>query len=121
MSGAYPISKLLSEIVGDDEVAFMTERLGYRDAMKGVRRIRLWIESGEGHRRIIGQIARVSGRGDELERAIAATREMRANEYEVAWLEKCRAEAATFRPFLCAIGSHSIPEGIWHLRCKWRP
>jgi hypothetical protein len=115
MSGAYPISKLLSEIVGNDlssEVAFVTERLGYRDALKAIRRIHLWTGSGEGHRRIIDQLARATGRGEELERAIVATREQRAKEYEAAWLERCKAEAETFLPFVCARGEHRIPTQI---------
>jgi hypothetical protein len=115
MSGAYPISKLLTEIVGEDlscEVDFMTERLGYRDAIKGVRRLHLWIGSGEGHQRIIDQISRVTGRGAELERAIAETHEMKTREWEESWLEGCKAKAATFRPFLCADGTHTVPNGI---------
>jgi len=107
MSGAYRLSKLLTEIVGEDlscEVDFMTKRLGYRDLVKGVRRLHLWIGSGEGHQRIIDQISRVTGRGEELEKAIAATREMKKREWEESWFESCIAEAATFRPFLCAIG-----------------
>ena len=82
----------------------MTKRLGYRDPVKGVRRLHLWIGSGEGHQRIIDQISRVTGRGEELEKAIAATREMKKREWEESWFESCIAEAATFRPFLCAIG-----------------
>ena len=60
----------------------MTKRLGYRDPVKGVRRLHLWVGSGEGHRRIIEQISRVTGRGAELERAIAETREMKKREWE---------------------------------------
>jgi hypothetical protein len=117
MSGAYtyPISRLLSEIVREhasSEADFMADGLGYRDPLKGVRRLHLWIGSGEGHQRIIDQISRVTGPGAELERAIAETREMKAREWDEAWLERCKAEAATFRPFLCAIGTHSVPSGI---------
>jgi hypothetical protein len=118
MSGAkYPITRLLAKIISDhasSEGEFITEVLGYRNVEKGLRRLHFWTEEGgEGaHQRIIGQIAQASGRGEELERAIAATREMKAKECEAAFLERCRGEAETFRPFLCPIGSQSVPEGI---------
>ena len=118
MSGAkYPITLLLAELISDhtsSEEDFITRSLGYRNVEKGLRRLHFWTEEGgeEAHQRIIGQIARATGRGEELERAIEATREMRANEYEAAFLERCKAEAETFRPFLCAVGTHSVPEGI---------
>ena len=117
MSGAskYPISELLAEIIAQhasSEMTFVAEHLGYRDGERGLRRLRLWMETGEGHQRIINQIAQVTGRGEDLQKAIAATREMKREELEANFLEQCREEAATFRPFLCAIGSQSVPEGI---------
>jgi hypothetical protein len=111
----YPIAELLSEIISEHascDADFVTDVLGYRDVAKGLRRIYLWYGSNGGHQRIINHIARVTGRGEELERAIAATREMTTREWEESWLERCKAEAATFRPFLCATGAHSVPTQI---------
>jgi hypothetical protein len=111
----YPIGQLISEIIREhasSEVAFVAQQLGYRDAEKGLRRLHLWTETGEGHQRVIRQIARATGRDEDLEAAIAATTEMKRNEWEAEFLEHCRGEAATFRPFLSAFGSHTVPEGI---------
>jgi len=113
----YPLNLLLSEIIEERascEAAFITGVLGYRDedVDKGLRRLHLWTETGEGHQRIIDHISRVTGRGEALKQAIVATREMRVREREQAFLEECQAEAETFRPFLYAVGTHSVPRGI---------
>jgi hypothetical protein len=90
----------------------VAQQLGYRDAEKGLRRLHLWTETGTGHQRIIHQIARATGRDVDLEAAIAATTEMKRNQWAAEFLEHCRGEAAAFRPFLCAFGTHTVPEGI---------
>jgi hypothetical protein len=111
----YPIAELLSEIISEHascDADFVTDVLGYRDVAKGLRRIHLWFGSNGGHQRIINHIARVTGRGEELQKAIAETSEIKTREWEESWLEGCRGEAATFRPFFCAIGTHSVPSQI---------
>jgi hypothetical protein len=79
MKGAsrYPISQLTLQIISEtasSEADFIINILGYRDAEQGLRRLRLRIDGGEGHQRIIGQISQMTGRGADLETAIAATR-----------------------------------------------
>src|SRR4051812_4425990 len=104
MSGAsnYPISQLTSEIIArnsSSEAEFVSTVLRYRDVAKGIARLRRWLDDGEGPNSIIKGLAWFTQRGPELEAAIVATRKVRAAEYEAAWLEQCKAEAETFRPF----------------------
>jgi hypothetical protein len=117
MPGAskYPISQLISDIVAQhssSETEFVRTVLGYRDLAKGTARLRGWLEDGEGPNSIIKELAWFTQRRPELEAAIAATRKVKAAEYEAAWLEQCKAEVNTFRAFLNAEGTDRIPNGI---------
>jgi hypothetical protein len=117
MSGAskYPISQLISDIIAEhssSETEFVNTVLGYHDLAKGTARLRRWLDDGDGPTSIIKGLAWFTHRGPELEAAIASTRKVKAAEYEAAWLEQCKAEAETFRPFLNAEGTDRIPNGI---------
>ena len=112
----YPISLLLSEIISEyapSEDDFITEVLGYRNLIRGRNRLYPWLGQGEGNsQRIIRQIANATGRGEDLERAIVATREMKTRQWEAEFLEMCKAEAGSFLPFVCARGEFRIPTQI---------
>ena len=117
MSGAspYPISRLISDLIiehSSSEDELVSRILGYHDLAKGGVKLRRWLYDGEGSNSVIKAIAWATQRGPELQEAIAVTRQIKAAEYEAAWVEDCRAEAATFRPFLCAVGKQSVPNGI---------
>jgi hypothetical protein len=113
-----PIVQFLNRLMGGLGLtpAQLSQAVGYRNgknAEKGLRRLTLWLETGEGHGRILEQIAAVfPAYADGLREALAATRAIRAAEAEAAFLERCKAEASTFVPFLYADGEKTVPEGI---------
>jgi hypothetical protein len=94
----------------------LCQSLGYRNgrhAEKGLRRLNLWLETGDGHGRILEQIsAAFPAYADGLKEALAATKAIRSAEYEADFLEHCENEAPTFVPFLYADGEKTVPEGI---------
>jgi hypothetical protein len=113
-----PIVQFLNRLMNDHcfTPATLVNTLGYRRgqyAEKGLRRLNLWLETGEGHDRILEEIATIfPAYADGLEKAVAATKAIRNAKFEAAWLEQCKAEAGTFVPFLNAEGQDRIPNGI---------
>ena len=112
----YPIVQFISRLMreyGFSHVEFV-QTLGYRhNAEKGVRRLNLWLETGEGHDRIIGEIAAVyPAYAEKLEKAVAETARLKAAEAEAAFLERCKAEEERFRGFIHADGEKTVPSGI---------
>jgi hypothetical protein len=103
-----------------DEYCFtpveLVHALGYRQGAhrdRGRRRLNLWLHTGDGYNRIIGQISNVYPvHAAGLEGAIAETKKMMAAEAEAAWLERCKAEEETFRPYIYADGEQTVPNGI---------
>jgi hypothetical protein len=111
---SYPISTVIARIMDDysfSRVEFV-RALGYRNIERGLRRLSSWMDQGEGYDRIIKQIVALYGHSDEIEGAVAATKEIKAVEFNAAWIERCKAEAATFHPFIHADGSQTVPNGI---------
>jgi hypothetical protein len=116
MSGEqYPIGQLLAELInehGPTEVAFL-ERLGYRNIERGLRRLRLWTEGASGHEKILKQIAATfPEHAESLRSAVEETKRVRELEWELEFLNRCEAEADTFKPFVCARGSSPVPTQI---------
>lgn len=90
--------------------------LGYRNGAnrdRGLRRLNLWLENGEGYDRILKQISAVyPGHAEALEKALQETANLRAAEAEAVFLEQCKAEEDAFRPYLHADGEKMAPNGI---------
>jgi hypothetical protein len=111
----YPVSLLIARLIaesGGSLVGFI-QALGYRNIERGVRRLEPWITTGEGFPRIVKQIAAVHPAiAVELKLALAATTAMKRAEAEAAWLERCKAERATFLPYLHVDGEKTVPQGI---------
>jgi len=113
-----PIVQFLNRLL--DDLALtpveLCHSLGYRNgrhAEKGLRRLNLWLETGDGYGRILDQISTVfPASADGLKEALAATKAIRKAEFEVAWRACCNAEEPTFVPFLYADGEKTVPEGI---------
>jgi hypothetical protein len=114
----FPIVQFLTRLMGDLGLtpAQLSQAVGYRNgrnAAKGLRRLNLWLETGDGYGRILNQIATVfPAYADGLQQALAATKAIRSAEFEAAWIERCKAEEASFVPFLYADGEKTVPEGI---------
>ncbi len=112
----YPISVLLQKMIerfGPSRSGFV-RTLGYRKNVEsGLARLTPWLEHGEGFWRIIKNIAAVyPDQAQALEAAIQKTKSAKAAEAEAAFLEHCKAEAATFIPFIHAEGEFSVPRQI---------
>ena len=113
-----PIVQFLNRLMGDLGLtpAQLSQAVGYRNggnALIGLDRLQLWLDTGDGHGRILDQICSVfAASAAGLKDALAATRAIRAAEFEAAWTERCKAEESTFVPFLHAEGEKRIPSGI---------
>ena len=111
-----PIVQVLNRLM--DDYGFtpveLVHAIGYRhDVEKGLRRLNLWLENGEGYGRILEEISTVfPAYGDGLEKAVAATKAIKTAEAEAAFLLRCKAEQDAFRPYLHAEGETTIPNGI---------
>jgi hypothetical protein len=113
----YPIGQFLKRLMADHGFSRieLVQALGYhrRYTEKGLRRLSLWLDDGEGHGRILDQISSVfPAYTDGLDEAVAATKTIRNSEFEAAWLERCKAEEPTFVPYLYAEGEETVPSGI---------
>src|SRR5579872_2296850 len=103
----YPISILLARIVNETSLSRsdFIEALGYRNIDRGRRRLDAWMDTGEGYERILKQIVTAFPLyADEIREAVAATAAVKAAEWDAAFYERCKAEEATFRPYLHADG-----------------
>ena len=112
---SYPICEFLNRLVeefGPSRSDFV-QALGYRNLERGMRRLVPWLEYGNGFYLILTQIKkRYPGQAEELERAVLATRAMKSAEAQAAFLERCKTEADTFRPYIHADGETRVPSGI---------
>ncbi|MEN6533596.1 MAG: hypothetical protein ABFD89_08035 [Bryobacteraceae bacterium] len=113
--GAYPISQFLfslMEQLGLDRSG-LVKSLGYKYLERGLNRFSPWLDHGEGHLRILKEIAgHYPERAAELQRALHATREQKTVESESAWVESLKAEASTFRSYVHVEGECTVPRGI---------
>jgi hypothetical protein len=111
----YPISQFLNDLVrqfGPSPSEFV-QALGYRNLERGLLRLTPWLEKGEGFDKIIKQIvAKYPHIAVELEGAKRATKTLKDTEWELAFLEDCKAEVTTFVPFIHVDGELSVPNGI---------
>ncbi len=109
----YPIAKLIAQIMdehGLSRVEFV-KSVGYRNVEKGLNRLNLWLDTGDGFPRILGEIVNVYGRDDEIQKAVAETqtilkKECRESRRDLE--ERCRRE---YRPFIFVHtedGAHSF-------------
>jgi hypothetical protein len=112
---SYPISVLLQQLIerhGPSPTEFV-QRLGYRNIERGLRRLRPWLEVGDGFDYIIRQISKtVPDVADPLKVALAETKAIKGAAVEAAFLEQCRAEEPTFVPYVHAQGERTVPNGI---------
>lgn len=114
----YPVALAISTLM--DEYGFtpveLAHALGYRNGAnrdRGLRRLNLWLQTGAGHKRILKEISTVyPAHADRLEKAVAATKAIMTAEAEAEWLDRCKAEQDTFRPYLHAEGQQRVPNGI---------
>ncbi len=111
----YPITivlrRLLEEAGLDRDGLILA--LGYRNLQRGRRRLDAWMDQGEGYERIIKQIAAAyPGHADALHSAVAAMPEIKKAEWDVAFLERCKAEEGTFRPYVHADAESTRPSSI---------
>jgi len=98
--------------------------LGYHNTLRGLHRLSLWLDTGDGHGRILEQIAAVySAHAELLKKAVAATAKAKTAEAQAAFLERCRAEQESFRPYIHVDGETTVPNGTtlfgvsgWHER-----
>lgn len=119
-SGAseYPIVQFISDLM--DEYGFspaeFVQALGYRigaNRDRGLRRLNLWLETGEGYDRILLQIAAVyPEHAEALQKALADTQNLKKLEAEAAFLDRCKAEQERFTPYIHADGETKVPNGI---------
>ena len=111
----YPIQQFLRRLIeqyGPTPSGFVTT-LGYRNIDRGLRRLELWLQTGEGFHRIIDQIAGTyTDYADKLRTAIGETQEMKVAEVEAAFFERCKAEADTFHPYIHVDGETTRPSSI---------
>ncbi len=113
--GNYPIQQFLNRLIQEfgPSADHFVAILGYRNIESGCRRLDLGLTDAEGHGRIIDQISKTfPDRAAELHEAIAETRRIKAAEWDAAFLEACKAEQETFRPFVHVCGETRIPNGI---------
>jgi len=107
----YPVSQLINRLMqerGYSTIEFV-QSLGYRNIERGLLRLVPWLEQGEGFEKILKQIAATFPQhADELQRAVAQTKAVRAAEFDARWIEQCKAEAHTFRPFIHADGTNTV-------------
>lgn len=110
----YPVSQVLNRLVqeyGPSPTGFI-QRLGYRNIERGLR-LQPWLAEGQGFGKIIKQIAAAyPAVAEELQFAITATESLKKAQAEAQWLEKCRSEADSFRPFVHVEGETRIPSSI---------
>jgi len=112
---SYPIQQFLNRLVQEfgPSLDEFVVRLGYRRIERGRHRLGLWLSDAKGYGRIINQIKdKFPDRAAELDEAIAETRRIREAEWEAAFLEACKAEQETFRPFVHVTGETTVPNGI---------
>lgn len=112
---SYPIWVVLNRLIeqyGPSPAEFI-QTLGYRNGYKGLRRLEPWLQNAEGFPRILTQIATTyPNHADELNAALTETKAMKRADFEAAFLEECKTEAGKFRPYVYAVGSQSVPNGI---------
>jgi hypothetical protein len=110
-----PISIFLARLAADSgkSRSDFVASLGYRNIERGRRCLDLWLDQGEGHERILKQVAAIYPlHVEELQAAIVETAKVKAAQAEGVWLEDCRAEQATFVPYIHVEGETSLPNGI---------
>jgi hypothetical protein len=125
----YPITDFLTNMIeesGLSEVKFV-KRLGYpHSPEKGIRRLRLWMETGFGYDRIVREIcAAYPDRREELEAALERTKIIKAGEAE-AIRKSATAHIQErlrrgFKPFIWANtedGPHSFWSAVLEVRAK---
>lgn len=114
----YPIAQFIAGLVDEYGLSRveLVRALGYRNGAnrdRGLGRLDLWLDQGQGYNRILGEIAAAyPGHAEGLEKALAATVKARNEEAESAFLERCKAEQDRFTPYLHAEGESTVPNGI---------
>jgi hypothetical protein len=111
----YPISQLISRIIEDSGLrrSEFISSLDYRSIEGGLRRLDEWLDLGEGDSRILDKlVAAYHVDPGDLEKALAATKEMRDSEAKAAAIERLRFERDRFQQFIHVEGEHRIPSGI---------
>jgi hypothetical protein len=111
----YPIAQFISNLM--DEYGFsrvdFIQALGYRDVERGLWRLSLWMDRGQGYDRILKQIAvTYPNHADRLQTALMNTAAVKTAEADAAFLEYCKSEESTFVPFIHADGETTRPSSI---------
>lgn len=87
--------------------------LGYRNITKGRRGLDPWLDRGGGDDIILKQItAKYPEHATGLEDAVTATKEIRAAKAKAEFLEYCKTEQKSFRPYIHVEGETTVPNGI---------
>ena len=109
----YPIAQLIARIMDEyflSRVEFVGA-LGYRNTERGLHRLNLWLDNGEGSDRILGQIIAVYGHADEIANAVAETKQVKKHEKRTSHgdlEQRCRRQ---YKPFIWVHtedGAHSF-------------
>jgi hypothetical protein len=111
----YPIQHFLDRLVPEfwSCRTDFVEKLGYTDLETGRLHLDAWLDRGEGFYGFLNEVAAAyPDLAAELEKAIADTAAMKMAEGDPNWRERCRSEEAAWEPFIHAVGSQRIPEGI---------
>jgi hypothetical protein len=111
----YPIVQVLTSMMAEAGLSReeFVASIGYRRGDRGLRRLNLWLDTGDGFPLIITQIKRGYPEwAAELDSAILATQEIRWAERKARWIESLKAEAATFRPYIHVQGETRVPNFI---------
>jgi hypothetical protein len=113
-SSHYPISKLIARIIDESELSRseFIQRLGYRNSVKGLRRLDVWLADGDGNADCLQKIVDAFHPDPaELKNALEETEAVRQRERRGAVAEIEERERRRFKPFIWVHtedGAHSL-------------
>ena len=114
----YPITTFLNALIAGQSRDEFVRSLGYWKRIdRGRHRLDLWMDHGNGHDKILSQIAgRYPNASEALQSAVQATRKAKAAEHEAARREATRdieeRERKRFRPFIWVVTEHGATSGF---------
>ena len=119
----YPIAQLIARIMDEYFLsrAEFVRAVGYRNTERGLHRLNLWLDNGEGSDRILGQIIAVYGHADEIANAVAETKQIKKHEKRTSrgdLEERCRRQ---YKPFIWVHtedGAHSFLTALGERQVK---
>ena len=111
----FPVQHFLRSLIPPFESSRteFVQKIGYNNLEAGRLHLDSWLDRGEGYDVFLKRLAGAfPDHAADLEKAIAETAEMRAAEGDPGWRARCKAEEASFVPYVHVVGDTTVPRGI---------